>query len=401
MFDVAVIGLGLVGSAALRHLSGSGVSAVGIGPGEPANWSTHSGPFASHYDSGRVTRRLDARYEWAVLAARSIDNYSAIEAASGLTFHHPSGFLFVRNDAEGIAHQRDVIGRLGLPVTVTTTDDIRTSHPDLAFPPGWTAMLEPAPAGYLDPRIMAKAQLAVAHQQGADICRTHVASLHRVSGHFQIELVEGTHLEAQRVLISTGPYLNDLLPEKLAARVVPEAVLLAEVSDQEGARLAELPSFIYLLDHPIHDDVYVVPPARYPDGRMYLKLGASIAGAETLTTNDEKNGWMTGDAADAQLDWMRDVLLTVMPGVRFESFSMKPCLITDTIHGLPFIDQVDDGLFVAVGGNGHAAKSADAIGALGSQLALNGRWTDTELDASAFAAVFGEFEPELGSRHGT
>ena len=42
---------------------------------------------------------------------------------------------------------------------------------------------------------------------------------------------------------------------------------------------------------------------------------------------------------------------------------------------------------MAVGTNGYAAKSADAIGALAAGLALNGCWTDSELDATAFELI--------------
>ena len=74
-YDTAVVGLGLVGAAALRQISATGRHCVGIGPTEPLEWSTHRGVFASHYDSGRITRRLDKRREWALLAARAIDAY--------------------------------------------------------------------------------------------------------------------------------------------------------------------------------------------------------------------------------------------------------------------------------------------------------------------------------------
>ena len=88
--DAAVIGLGLIGSAATRHLAQAGCTLVGIGPAEPVEWNSHLDPFASHYDSGRVTRRLDARREWAILASRSIDEYGAIESPSGISFHRSS-----------------------------------------------------------------------------------------------------------------------------------------------------------------------------------------------------------------------------------------------------------------------------------------------------------------------
>ncbi|NNF65017.1 MAG: FAD-dependent oxidoreductase, partial [Acidimicrobiia bacterium] len=161
MFDIAVIGLGLVGSAALRHLALSDASVVGIGPGEPTDWSVNSGPFASHYDSGRVTRRLDARYEWAELASRSIAQYPEIEAQSGLRFHRPVGFLFVRKDPIGIAQQQHVSERLDLPVVTTTTDAVRDEFQDYELPLQWTALYEPSPAGHIDPRLMVEAQLKV------------------------------------------------------------------------------------------------------------------------------------------------------------------------------------------------------------------------------------------------
>ncbi len=389
-----------MGSAALRHLSGHGPSVVGIGPAEPSDWAVHTGPFASHYDSGRVSRRLDARREWAVLASRAIAQYPIIEAGSGITFHNPVGHVFVRNDAAGIANQLAVIDELDLPVTISSTEERSGDIPHFVFPRGWTLLHEPGPAGYIDPRRMAEAQLTVARRQGSTVLRTHAIAVSRQAGGFRVECHRADPVEAERVLIATGPYLNDLLPKPLAAEVVPEAVVLGRVSPEEAERLADLPTLIYLLDHPNHDDVYVVPPVRYPDGDYYLKMGGSWAEAGALTSAEEKRAWMAGNAADEQLASMRTVLTEILPGVRFESFTMKPCLITDTVHGLPYVDQVDDGLFVAVGGNGHAAKSADAIGAVAANLITSGRWADPDLAPSAFTAVFGEYPRDPGSRHG-
>lgn len=395
--DIAVVGLGLIGSAALRQLAAGGSSVVGIGPAEPENWSTHQGPFSSHYDSGRVTRRLDARYEWAELASRSIAQYPKLEERSGWKFHSPVGLLFVRNDEVGIGHQREVIERLDLPVAIGRTDDLESGY---SFPNGYTVLSEPGPAGFIDPRIMLAAQLAVASQGGATIVRSWVASLERSGGGFRLECADGSEVTAGRVLVTTGPYLNDLLPVHLAARLMPEAVLLGRVSPVEAARLAALPSLIYLPSDPDFDDVYVVPPARYPDGHWYVKIGGSIPGAEPLDSPEEKRSWMAGSDADQQVGWLRRMLEALLPEAAFEGFVAKPCLITDTVHGLPYVDEVEEGLFVAVGGCGHAAKSSDAIGALAAGLVETHQWNDEALDQSAFRAVFGEYEESPTSRHG-
>ena len=58
-YKTVVIGRGLIGSAATRHLACIGEKVAVIGPAEPADKSLHQGVFGSHYDSGRITRILD------------------------------------------------------------------------------------------------------------------------------------------------------------------------------------------------------------------------------------------------------------------------------------------------------------------------------------------------------
>lgn len=404
---VAVIGLGLMGSGTLRHLAeaadGAG-TVIGIGPAEPTGpgWN---GPFASWFDSGRITRRLDARREWAILASRAIDAYPGLEAATGIDFHRHAGLVYVRNDASGIAAQHAVIDEFGLTVSIGTTDK---DFADYGFPAGWTTLHESAPAGHIDPRQMRRAELAAATSAGAVVHETWVVGLERVGGIWRVELASGPAVEAQRVVISGGAYANTLMAmaglEPLELAVRPEAVVLGEVDDATVEALASMPSIIYLPDTGPLDDVYVVPPVQYPDGRWIVKMGGALAGVERFVPGPEGDAatqrWMDSLAVDDQLDMMRDVLQGVLPFVDFVSWQVKPCLISDTSSGLPYIDRVDEGLFVCVGGNGHSAKSADAIGAVGAAMVVAGEWADPELDAATFAARFGVWTPGEGSRLG-
>ena len=66
------------------------------------------------------------------------------------------------------------------------------------------------------------------------------------------------------------------------------------------------------------------------------------------------------------------------------SWATKPCLITETPSDLPYVEHLAPGLVIAAGGNGYAAKSANAIGALAADLLTSGRWSDPELAADAF-----------------
>lgn len=112
--SIAVIGVGMIGAAALRALSEAGAGRVlGIGTAEPADLATAEGPFASHYDHGRITRVSDPDLIWATLAQRSIAAYPTIAERGGVGFHYPVGHV-----------------RLGLPDDQRlTTDDRRYGVP--------------------------------------------------------------------------------------------------------------------------------------------------------------------------------------------------------------------------------------------------------------------------------
>jgi sarcosine oxidase len=384
-FDVAVVGLGLVGVASLRHLSATGQRCIGIGPAEPLDWSTHDGVFASHYDSGRITRRLDKRREWAVLAGRAIEAYPAIESESGLTFHWPVGVLMADVDADRVAAITAVAEELGVAFE-RIAPGARFGDDRVAVPDGATVLREPAPGGFIDPRRMLAAQLAVAQARSAELLSQAVTRVERRSdGAWSVHTAEGTTVEAHHVVIAAGPHADELLglPRRPLIDVVAETVVLARVPVAEQARLTGLPSLIVddLVDH-----LYVVPPTDYPDGHVYVKLGATRHDKRVLDSQ-ERRTWMTGTEHEADLQWLRGLLLGVLPDLRADAWSTKPCLIPDTPTKLPYLEIVEPGLVMAVGSNGYAAKSADAIGALAAGLVVNGCWTDTELDEHAFNLI--------------
>ena len=382
--DVAVVGLGLVGAAALRHLSATGQHCVGIGPNEPLDWNSHRGVFASHYDSGRITRRLDKRAEWALFAERAIAAYSGIEAASGITFHHPVGVLMADVDADrvaaiaSVAHSFDVGFDRYEPGAPFGDDRI-------AVPDGATVLREPSPGGFIDPRRMLAAQLAIARQQGAVIVSEEVIGIEPVANGWSVHTVDATVVEATQVVIAAGPHADELagLPRKPLIDVVAETVVMARLSADEQLRLAALPSII--VDGP-QDHLYIVPPTEYPDGHVYVKLGATRHEHWVLSADDRRD-WMKGTFHAADLDWLHGLLVGVLPGLHVEGWSTKPCLIPDTPTKLPYLEIVEPGLVMAVGGNGYAAKSADAIGALAAGLVVNGHWTDPDLEEHSFKLI--------------
>jgi sarcosine oxidase len=388
-FEVAVVGIGLIGSGALRHLAMSGVRCVGIGPDEPVDFATHTGAFASHYDSGRITRMLDSNLSWGLLAKRSIANYAAIEEASGLRFHRPTGLVYTAKDADEFKNLQNTADRLNITCSI---GDARPGFPDDRLGlSGQSVFVEPAPAGHIDPRIMRTAQLQIAEKLGAQIIRQVAVSITKIAeGGWRVRLDDGTVREAERVLVTTGPHADELLRPwgQLAYDVRNESVITAALDAAEQTRLAGLPSVIADVDDESTDSIYMVPPTTYPDGTVRIKLGAQLTTWRSLPTAEERRIWMRGDEHLHQFPHLKRLLGKVVPELRSDSWVSKPCMIPHTPSGLPYVDHLDDGLVVAAGCNGFAGKSADAIGALAAGLLTAGHWTDADLTQADFKAQF-------------
>lgn len=382
--DVAVIGLGLIGAAAVRHLAAAGADVVGVGPPEPTDWTTHEGVFSSHYDSGRVTRFFDSRYEWAELARRSIAAYGTLEAETGIPFHRPTGVLYATphvDRARAIAGVAAQIGRAA--PTVSAAGELDTTP--YRLPADLTIIVEDGGAGHLDPRAMVQAQLAAATASGARLVRVEVVSWDQQDGGVECRLVDGGVIRAGRVLIAAGAYTTRLLPS-LALSIKSETTILGRVDPNVLPELEGWPALLYDIDHPLVDEVYIVPPVPFPDGAWYVKMGCNTAFDRYLTVEDEMTEWMRGTDIEAQHEVMDEVLRSIVPDLPLLDTAVKPCLVTYTEHGLPYVDRVGERVFVAAGGNGSGAKSSDALGSIAARLVLAGHWDDP-LPASSFHAV--------------
>ncbi|CAM6103665.1 unnamed protein product [Calypogeia fissa] len=402
-FSVAVIGLGMMGSAACRHLSlATGEKVVGIGPAEPQDWKSHTGVFASHYDEGRLTRIVDKDPIWSLLAARSIERYRLLERESGIQFHYPVGSVrvspFFEVVGDSTAEALDVGRHNGAEVELLRGMSVlKKRFPYFGFEEGDVGLMEDGGAGYINPSAMVQAQLTLAAKQGVLLVRETVVSLERTPNGVRIVTDSGRTLVATRVLISADVYTKFLVKKpKLVTRTVPESILLAEVGPEEERRLQGMPSLIWRLkEHKQLHSVYACPPIRYPNGKTYVKIGGSYHQEPTLSTHEEIVEWFHSDGHEGEVEILLGVLKKLVPGLAVESVDRKSCINTYTAHNYPYIDAVDGKrheeaqFFVVTGGNGASAKSSDEIGRIAALLVEHRCWT-YDLEAFNFKTVFEE-----------
>ncbi|MCY4018141.1 MAG: FAD-dependent oxidoreductase [Chloroflexi bacterium] len=395
IYDVAVIGKGLIGSAATRHLAGNfpELEICVIGPDEPEIRKAHDGVFASHYDQGRITRVLDPSPLWGQLARASIAQYPVIEVASGIQFHHRVGCLRATDIPERIVQIDDCAARFQPPHRRLDAASCREAYPYLSFSDTFVAWDEGGEAGYVNPRSLIAAQLKVAEDKGAAVFRDIVTRIHRVGDCHEIYSRDGNVRRARKILLTAGGYSNTLLEKKLHLRTKAHTILLAEVAPVEGNRLKTMPSIISSFDHPLVDSLYMLPPVTYPDGKTYIKLGGSGWNEVFLDATERDHellDWFHSDGRQDIADALKTALHKMIPGFRALSYHSVPCLITNSAHGNPYVDVLRNGsVYVTTAGNGMGAKSSDEIGRIGAMLCATGNW-HSELDRNEFRAVYHE-----------
>ena len=167
VYDLAIIGAGLIGSAAARHAVGGAVAGTRValvGPCERPRdqWGNRS-VFGAHHDEGRITRCTDPDPTWAELARRSIDRYAAIAEASGIDFFREVGHLAVAPaDSPTLEARIANAATMGVPCERLDAAALRARFPYLAFPEGAAAVWEPSRSGYISARGLVAAQMASA-----------------------------------------------------------------------------------------------------------------------------------------------------------------------------------------------------------------------------------------------
>jgi sarcosine oxidase len=133
--------------------------------------------------------------------------------------------------------------------------------------------------------------------------------------------------------------------------------------------------------------VYVLPPALYPDGHWYAKLGTG-GFDHPLSSLDELGEWFRGDAAEPDAHTLYEIMTALVPSLAGAPYETAQCVVTSTDHGYPYVGRIGDGtLCVSVGGNGTAAKSSDELGRLGALTVMGEPWP-AEYDAEQFHPIF-------------
>ncbi|CAK9108963.1 unnamed protein product [Durusdinium trenchii] len=373
MYDVAVVGAGLIGSACAKYLSAKGLRVALLGRSEA------QGALGACYDEGRIYRIADPDKVWADLADLSIKEYEAIKDEAGESFYQENGFLAIGDPAlEYIRQVEETMAQFGTEgkdyFVYSGKEALEEHFPFLRLPfdeHSWKGIWQPKKAGHLSPRALAKIQAVLAKRNGTDVISRNLEQAEPQDDHWILHLEGSQQVEAQKVVLAAGWMTKWLVPDKsLDITTQMSQAVLFEVTPEAATSLASMPVLILRGPKDPEEFWYILPPIKYPDGRWYLKMGydGNMLN-QRLESKEEALNWMKAKQARPELvSVAQQMAARYFPGQR-----------------RPYIDYLDKGVAVASGGNGWAAKSSDHIGWLASEMLSNSsEWATDPVSKALF-----------------
>lgn len=206
-YDVIVLGLGGIGSAAICHVARRGHRVLGIDQFSPPHdrGSTHG--------QTRIIRQAYFEHpDYVPLVLRAYELWREVEAATGQTLLEQVGLLEVGpGDGVVVPGVLASAARHDLAVERLSAADAERRFPGFRVPGNYAAVFEPT-AGFLHVERCVAAHLQLAVQAGAALqTNTAVASWSR-SGNAIAVLTDRGEFRAERLIVAAGPWAAHVLP---------------------------------------------------------------------------------------------------------------------------------------------------------------------------------------------
>jgi sarcosine oxidase len=372
-YDVIVLGLGAMGSAAAFHMAQRGRRVLGLDAYEPGH------PWGSSHGRTRMIREAHFEApEYVPLFQRSYALWRDLEAATGRRLVTITGGLSI-----GPPHGPLVKGVLkaarahGLAHDYLTPAEVAARFPGFRLADDLVAVHE-ANAGILEQEACIAAHLELAAIHGAEL--HHAEPIQRWvadGGAVRVETAQGRYA-AERLVIAAGPWAGEVLAE-LALPLTNWRVVSArfEPTRPELFQVERCPAYFWA----VPEGVYGSLPSLPGEG---LKIGRHDTG-EVCTPLSVRR-----EVDDTEVAALRAVLNRYMPGAAGAVKGASTCLYTNTPDRHFIVDRhpAHAHVLYACGFCGHGFKFASVMGEVLADLALEGvtRHPIGFLSAARFAA---------------
>jgi sarcosine oxidase len=372
-YDVVVVGLGAMGSAALYRLARLGVRAVGI------EWLTPGHDRGSSHGESRIIRLGYFEHpSYVPLLRRAYTLWRELEAASATKLLHITGIAEIGPPDGEVVSGTLAASRLhSLPHEMMDAAETMRRFPAFQIPADYAGVFQPD-GGFIGVDPTMAAMLALAQSAGAEIrTSTAVLSVAAHDGGVRVSTNRGD-IEARSAVITVGPWLKTLMPEFPAPlRITRQVMAWFQPLDPAPFAEGRFPVFLLESRHGVH---YGFPPF----ARDSIKIAKHHHSDEAVEPDNYDREVSPNDVA-----LIRAALADHLPAANGPVATAQTCLYTVTPDRDFLIDRLRGApnIIVASPCSGHGFKFAPVIGEILADLATSG---GTSHDISRFrAARFG------------
>lgn len=357
-YDVIVLGLGAMGSAAVYHLAARGQRVLGIDQFHPPHDLG-----SSHGETRMIRQAYGEGADYIPLVLRAYELWERLERDTGRKLLTITGGLIL-GDADG-PMVRDGIAAArqhAIPFEVLQPHEVSRRFPAIKPLPGDVAVHE-FRAGYLAPEACIEAHLHMAAKHAAVLeFDLKVNAWEAANEHVEVHTSSGT-FSAAHLVIAAGPWATAALGPLFPLRVTRQVLAWIKPSSTIDPFMPE--RFPVFLSESIED---ARPAYGFPAiDRRFGGVKAAIHGSLAECTPDTVDRTIH----PADLNALRDKVARRIPALAGDVLKAQTCLYTMTpdehfVLGLhPQYAEVS----VACGFSGHGFKFASVVGEVLADLA--------------------------------
>ena len=366
--EVAVVGLGSMGSLALWELARRGVPAIGIEQFQPGHDRG-----AAHGES-RIFRSCYAEGpQYVPLLDSAFTLWRELEAESGTELFTANDALFIGSPDTGyVAECRATAEAYELPFEVLDKAMAERRYPQHRLQPGQVVFVDRR-AGFVRPEAAVCAAAGRAQALGAEVLGgARVLGLDEHAGGIDISTDAGT-VRAQQAIVAAGAWIEKLLPDLHIPTFVERQVMVwfhaFRPADYTPDRFP-----IFIRERGERETWYGFPSLDGATIKAALHHGGAAADPDTLDRSIHPS----------DVEPLGELLRDALPGIDARGVRGKACMYTNTVDG-HFVIGRPSGLrrLVLLGPMAdHGFKFASSVGKIGADLAVSG---STDLPIAAFS----------------
>lgn len=357
-YDVIVIGLGGMGSAAAMECARRGLRVLGL-----EQFPLVHDRGSSHGQTRVIRQAYYEHPDYVPLLKRAYDRWYQLEQDSGQHLYTPCGVLSLSPPGgEVVAGVSQAAHQHGLNVDSVSADDVRRRYPEFQLPDSYQGIYE-VDAGFLYVEECVRAHLHLARHWGATLHSEETVHSWKDTGSSVEVVTDSDRYHADRLIVTAGSWTSRILNDLgLPLQVLRKPLLWFGTANPSRFRRDRFP--IYMVETP---------------GGFYYGFPVVDERGHKLARHDGGELVPDPEKLDRQLNSndeqeCREFLDHHLPGVSGPLRHYDVCMYTVTPDRHFILDRHphSERVVMGAGFSGHGFKFASVVGEILTDLALQG-----------------------------